>query len=97
MAEAEARIEQRIRSNGPGVTSGGLLLNRVDVAVAITAGRPRDIGLIILQVFALAPTNERGHLVVDGVVELGIVLIAVIPNEKKSFIIIRAARTILRR
>ena len=53
---------------------------------------PVRSGAIILQVLALAEAQKRRHLVVDLIVELGVVLVAVIADQQQRFVVIRAAR-----
>ncbi len=74
------------RRNRPGVAGRRLLLDGMDVAVAVSARRPGNVGLIILQILALAEAQERGHLVVDLVVEFRVVLVAVIANQQQRFV-----------
>ena len=78
VSESEARLEQRRRSHRPGVARGGLLLNRVDKAVAVAAGRSRIGRPEESDVLALAEAQERGHAARDLIVQFGVVLVAVV-------------------
>src|SRR5579875_3587799 len=91
MIEAKASIEQGRRCKRPGIAGSGLLLDGMNISVAISARGAWDVRFIVLQILTLAEAEERGHLVIDLIVQLGVVLIAVIADQQKSFVIVRPA------
>jgi hypothetical protein len=91
MGETQASLEERGRRDGPGVAERSVLIDDVNVAVAVAAGGPGEVGRVILQVLALAETQERGHAIVDLAVELGVEFVAVVADEQQRLVIVGAS------
>ena len=81
MGETHAEFDERGGRDRPGVAEGRVLIDDVDVPVAVAARRTGEGGCVILQVLALAVTQERRHAIVDLGVEFGVVFVAVVANQ----------------
>ena len=97
MGEAQASLEERGWRDGPGVAHRSVLIDDVNVAVAVPAGWPGEVGCVILQVLALAETQERRHAIVDLAVELGVEFVAVVLDEQQRFVVVGASGAVGRR
>src|ERR1035438_6489027 len=97
--EGAARLvnTQVSRRDGPGVAERSVLIDHVNVAVAVAAARPDEVGCVILQILALAETQERRHAIVDLAVQLGVEFVAVVADQQQRLVIVGAPRTIGRR
>src|ERR1700730_11130392 len=87
MREAEPDLQDRGRGRGPGIARGSVLIDGVNIPIAVASRWPRERRLIILQILALAETQESRHPVIDLAVDLGVVLIAVVANQKIRLIV----------
>src|SRR5271157_6521362 len=91
MGPTQAGLEEGGRRNGPGIASRSVLIDDVNVAVAVPAGGPGEVGCVILQVLALAETQERGHAIVDLAVQLGVEFVAIVFDERQRLVIVGAS------
>ena len=78
VGEAEAGFEDGTGGEGPRVADGGLLLDGVDEAGVVAAGRTGVEGAEEADVFALAEAGEGGFVAAQLVVEFGVVFITLI-------------------
>ena len=70
MREAEPDLQDRGRGRGPGIARGSVLIDGVNIPIAVASRWPRERRLIILQILALAETQESRHPVIDLAVDL---------------------------
>src|SRR6266852_1628856 len=82
MSEAQPNFEDRGRSRCPGITGGSILIDHMNIAIAISSRWTREGRLIILLIFPLAEAQESRHPVIDLAVHLGVVLVAIVANQK---------------
>ena len=97
MGEAHTGFQDRGRGDGPGIPGRSVLIDDVNVAVAVAAGGPGEVGRVILQVFALAPAEESRHAIVDLAVEFGVVFVAVIVDQQQCFVVVGTPGAVGRR
>jgi uncharacterized protein YgbK (DUF1537 family) len=88
MGETQASLEERGWRDGPGVAQRSVLIDDVNVAVAVPAGGAGEVGRIVLQVLALAEAEECRHAIVDLAVDFGVELVAVIADEQQRLVIV---------
>src|ERR1700720_3554303 len=66
----------------------------MDVAVAISARKPRHARLLEVDILALAPAQEGAHTVVNLGIQLRVVFIAVVSIKQQRLVVVGYARAI---
>src|ERR1700680_3279178 len=94
MSEAQPHFEDRGRSRCPGIASGSILIDHMNIAIAVSTRRTGEGRLIILQVLPLTEAQEGRHPVIDLAVHLGVVLVAIVANQKIRLVVAGSPRTV---